>query len=116
MSDTKSITKSKVNNTLDAALQLAGRGIPVFPCNYRKEPLTEHGFKEATTDPATLSEWWSDVPDAFIGMPTGSRTNVTVFDVDPARYPFSMPRHYLEAGRGTVREGDDERLQHENVW
>jgi prophage regulatory protein len=43
---------------LVAALEYAGWGLPVFPCGDNKAPLTEHGFKDATTDPKQIREWW----------------------------------------------------------
>jgi Bifunctional DNA primase/polymerase, N-terminal/Primase C terminal 1 (PriCT-1) len=67
-----------------AALWYAAHGIPVFPCKPRgKEPLTPHGFKDATIDHAIISEWWTRWPDANIGMPTGALSKRLVIDVDP---------------------------------
>jgi len=63
------------------ALELARRGIPVFPCDQRsKTPLVASGFKAATTDPDRVHEWWTQQPAALIGVPTGD--NFVVIDVD----------------------------------
>jgi P4 family phage/plasmid primase-like protien len=68
---------------LDAALRYADQGIPVFPCNRKdKAPLTRHGFKDATTDRATIISWWSKWPNAMIGVPTGKRSGIDVLDLD----------------------------------
>lgn len=67
---------------LDECLKYAARGKPVFPCRPDKRPLTEHGFKDATTDDATITEWWTRWPGALIGMPTGLATRIIVLDVD----------------------------------
>jgi Bifunctional DNA primase/polymerase, N-terminal len=48
------------------------------PC---KRPLTEHGFKDATTDPATIRQWWRRRPDANVAIVTG-RPGPDVLDVD----------------------------------
>jgi hypothetical protein len=46
------------------ALQLAERGLHVFPCKPRgKLPATEHGCLDATTDRTTIEKWWRRVPD-----------------------------------------------------
>lgn len=59
----------------------AAAGIPVFPCAPgQKHPLTAHGFRDATTDPAQIGTWWERHPDANIGIPTG--TVIDVLDVD----------------------------------
>lgn len=65
----------------EAAAVYAAAGIPVFPCAPgQKRPLTEHGFQDATIDPARIAAWWGRYPDANIGVPTG--TVVEVLDVD----------------------------------
>lgn len=67
----------------DAAARLAAEGIPVFPCVARgKQPLTAHGFHDATTDLTQVRAWWRRNPDANIGMPTGVASGVVVVDVD----------------------------------
>jgi len=74
---------------LDAALDLAARGIPVFPCKNipldkkkHKRPLTKNGYLDATCDPAIVRDWWSRFPNALIGMPTGWITGISVLDID----------------------------------
>lgn len=70
------------NELLDAALRLAAAGWPVFPCKPNaKVPATEHGFKDATTDPATIRRWWTRMPLANLAVATGVPA-VDVLDVD----------------------------------
>ena len=65
-----------------AALYYAGKGVPVFPLQpNRKVPLPgSRGFKDATTDAATIRAWWARTPQANIGAPTGGLWDV--IDVD----------------------------------
>jgi hypothetical protein len=65
-----------------AALKIAGRGKPAFPCKPDKAPFTPHGFEDATTDQKRINMWWTRWPDALIGMPCGPATGVFVVDVD----------------------------------
>jgi hypothetical protein len=56
---------------LDHALVLAEH-LPVFPCRVAdKRPLTLHGFKDASDDPAVIRDWWRRWPLALIGVPAG---------------------------------------------
>lgn len=65
------------------ALRYAEQGIPVFPCSpATKRPLTQHGFKEATTDAFQIRKWWQQHPKAMIGTPTGAPTGWWVLDID----------------------------------
>lgn len=54
---------------------------PVFPLRPGdKRPLTQHGFKDATTSEDQVRAWWEQTPDANIGLPTGHAFDV--IDVD----------------------------------
>jgi hypothetical protein len=80
MSTTRTPTPADI---LNAALAYAGAGIPVFPCNSAdKSPLTQHGFKDASTEPGQIRKWWSKHPNAMIGVPTGSASGVFAVDLD----------------------------------
>jgi len=67
-----------------AALAYSRRGWPVFPVEPRgKKPigsLVPHGLKDASTDSTVISHWWSEYPNANIGLPTGIAFDV--IDVD----------------------------------
>jgi hypothetical protein len=68
---------------LEAAFGYAEGGIPVFPCNPdNKRPMTEHGFRDATTDPEKIRSWWREHPQAMIGVPTGPASGIFVIDLD----------------------------------
>jgi hypothetical protein len=67
---------------LAAALRLAERERPVFPCGADKRPLVRHGFHDASTDPDAIRRWWTRWPAALIGMPTGAASGVVVIDLD----------------------------------
>jgi hypothetical protein len=56
------------------ALALARQGLPVFPCRcVDKRPLTDNGFKDASTDSEQIGRWWQQWPRAYIGVPTGDK-------------------------------------------
>ena len=44
--------------------------------------MTSNGFKDATTDPNTITQWWRQHPDANIGIATGKVSGLAVLDVD----------------------------------
>jgi hypothetical protein len=69
-------------STLEAALSYAEQGWPVFPCR-GKLPRLSNGFKGATRDAGLIQGWWSQWPDASIGIPTGKASGLVVLDVDP---------------------------------
>ena len=86
---------------INKALALAARGISVFPCKetidqdtgkISKKPYTDHGFtapirsgfKDASTDPAVITAWWKQWPNALLGTPTGIKFVVLDCDLQHA--------------------------------
>jgi len=65
---------------LDAVARANG-GYSVFPCR-EKKPLVEGGYKAATRDHGQILRWWSEFPDAQIGVPTGHVNRLIVLDID----------------------------------
>lgn len=70
---------------IGAAMAFARRGIPVFPLQPgTKVPFRgSSGFHDATTDTEVVKRWWLGSPDANVGVATGPRSGLLVFDVDP---------------------------------
>ena len=84
---TKSIMpkkSQKSKNLMHWALFYATKlGWHVFPVRPRgKEPLTPHGFKDATTDPQRIKFWWRKWPNANIGIACAP-SGLAVLDCDP---------------------------------
>lgn len=84
---------------LELAQHYVAKGWPVFPCRSHAEenvdqatgevitlgektPLTPNGFKGATRFPRIIERWWSDWPDAAVGLPTGEKTGFFALDID----------------------------------
>lgn len=74
------------NQALHDALSYAANGWPVFPLlPNTKRPATEHGLKDASTDPDTIRAWWARWPAANIGIalpPDVLAVDVDVKDID----------------------------------
>lgn len=67
---------------LDAALAYVSVGWPVFPLGRgRKTPATRNGLHDATLDAEQVHRWWTENPDANIGIATGA-AGLVVVDVD----------------------------------
>lgn len=68
---------------MEYALSYASQGYAVFPLKPNgKEPLTEHGFKDGTTDPEAIRQWWTSWPEANVGIVTGRQSGIVVLDID----------------------------------
>jgi len=93
------------SDLLTAARDYAERGWPVFPCAPgEKVPLGKlapHGLKNATTDPAVITRWWTAEPEANIGLPTG-----LVFDVLDVDGPEALDALESVGGPAEMHEVD----------
>jgi len=89
-------TKRLAPNLPGAALWYASQGLRVFPLQAgSKIPRPgSRGFKDATSDPAIIEQWWSQWPDANIGIATGHL--VEVIDIDGAAGQHSRAKHWYE--------------------
>jgi hypothetical protein len=73
------------NEMAAAAHGYARQGFPVFPLVPNgKTPLTAHGHLDASMSGADITEWWSQWPDANIGIACGEQS-FDVLDVDTKR-------------------------------
>ncbi len=67
----------------ESALLIAEQGWPVFPCHPEtKRPMIKEGFKNASTDPATVEKFWLKFPKAMIGVPMGEKAGLWALDLD----------------------------------
>jgi len=67
---------------VQAALELAAQGFPVFPCHADKSPACERGFHDASKDPDTVRALFAGGAP-LIGVPTGPASGFDVLDLDP---------------------------------
>ena len=94
--DTEALQGQSHEDILNAALEMADNGTPVFPIGKTKLPVWKNewldlergqgGFKIATTDTDRVEFLFTDPRVAKritgVGVPTGKRTGMTVVDVD----------------------------------
>lgn len=76
------IAPAKLCSNMEAALDYAQRGLPVFPlAPQSKRPLAgSHGYRDATTDPNIIQERWKQNPDYNIAIATGD--DLIIIDID----------------------------------
>jgi hypothetical protein len=85
---------------LRQALAYAAAEWPVFRCKPdQKAPDTPHGFKDATTDPAVIRQWWQARPDGNVAIATGAPgPDVLDVDVKPDGSGFAAFNRLKQAG------------------
>ncbi len=80
--ETLSAVRAHTGTIRDAALIYAAAGLAVFPCAPGgKLPLTERGYRDATTGARRIRGWWAWQPQANIGIATGHGLDVLDIDV-----------------------------------
>jgi hypothetical protein len=69
-------------SALSQALAIASYGWPVLPClPGQKIPATAHGYRDASTDPGQLADWFGRHPDWNLAIATGA-PGPDVLDID----------------------------------
>jgi uncharacterized membrane protein len=80
-------------SNLHAAIRYAELGYEVLPVVAgAKNPLTEHGVRDATFDTKTIESWWTRWPNANVGI---SAAGLVIIDIDSkgdARWPEDEER------------------------
>lgn len=76
-----------MSDLIKYALGYVKLGCFVFPCKLNKSPMTPHGYQDASNDRETVKAWWTERPDASIGIACGA-TGWLVLDVDPDKGGF----------------------------
>jgi hypothetical protein len=112
------VTSASLSSLGTAALDYAARAWPVFPLHTAaptcscgapsceragKHPRTKNGLKDATTNLDQVHAWWSQFPEANIGIVTGAVSGLAVVDVDANRDGL-LRLGELEAKHGTLPE------------
>ena len=100
---------NEATNFLDIATFYAEHNIKVIPVRKQdKKPLTNHGWKDASTDKVVLQEWNKQFPNCNIGIPTGTINNIFVVDVDGeigAQSLMALENTYGKFNAPTVNTG-----------
>jgi putative DNA primase/helicase len=108
----------KVVKRKTRALEYASRGLLLVPmytikdghcscskgascANPGKHPITAHGVTDATKSRKTIRQWWTENPQANIGIATGKKSKILVLDIDP-RNGGSETLKTLEADLGSL--------------
>lgn len=73
-----------MSELFEAALKYAQMGLAVFPLQEKgKEPATNNGFKDATTEERQIKLWWRKNPNYNIGIATGQKSGgLVAIDMD----------------------------------
>lgn len=71
-----------MSSITEAALEWAADGIPVFPCNLKKRPMTQNGFYDASTDPVQVQQMFDLAGECLIGARMGAASGLFACDFD----------------------------------
>ena len=69
---------------LAALAYAASFGWRVVPCKpHGRNPLTDRGWLDGTTNPRQIDAWWRDAPEANVGVVCDVRSGLLALEIDP---------------------------------
>ena len=69
---------------IEDVLRIIQMGYKVFPVRCKdKIPLTAHGHLDASKNQDQIKDWWTQFPDANIGLLVGEEAGICILDIDP---------------------------------
>ena len=93
-------TDPLADGLFEEAAELARKGWQVFPVKRNKEPLTKHGFLDATRDLNQIRAWWIQWPDANVAVRTGEHLDLGSFQAVQARLGELPPTRTVRTPSG----------------
>jgi hypothetical protein len=79
---------SAADEACGLAINLArNAGYAVFPCHIDKTPACQHGFRDASVDPAAIVQLWRRYPGPLVGVATGRASGIDLLDIDCGDWP-----------------------------
>lgn len=108
----ESLQQFGIRTMLDAALRYAYHGLKVFPlvAGGKVPRGGTNGFRDGTTDPLRIIEWWTENPKCNIGIVTGATEQAT-YECSPDEQPSFMQRphkpYHLLVLDVDVKDGKD---------
>jgi putative DNA primase/helicase len=101
MNDQRLTGAGDAKSTLDAAMAYTSRGWHVFPlAPHSKVPLKgSNGFRDATTNPATLRRWFGQRFPYNVAVRTGLISGLLMLDADGQEGVENLERLQAEHGR-----------------
>jgi hypothetical protein len=78
--------KSVVADLIEAAIEWAEAGVPVFPTGEDKRPLTENGFYDASTDPDAITAMFKAAGNRLHGIGGRMGAEAGLFAIDADTY------------------------------
>ena len=88
--------QSTADALIEAAIEWAEAGVPVFPTGDDKRPLTENGFYDASLDADTITAMFKSAGNRLHGiggrMGAASTVSITAGEATPVSYSYTTPR------------------------
>ena len=96
---------------LAAAEGLAAAGVPVFPCAADKAPLTAHGYKDASCNPAVVRGWFAHADAGLTVGAVPAGAGLAVMDLDTVHGGLGLAAAQVELHTGVDAFGHPHQIR-----